>query len=415
MPEARRPLRVLMMKGEMGWPRISGHDVHCFNMMKALSELGHEVGLLTAKAPAPEATAGVPLSFVGRFCPENAPAHAQLPGGLTWLQERYRSYYGADAGLLAQVRQALQTFQPDAVIVGGLNLLPYFSVMREVVSVWYAADELAWHHLTQIQLRTPATWGRVREALIEGMYERAYAPLIDRAWVVSDSERRAMRGIAGVRHVDVLPNGVDGTVYAPSTVTPEPRTAVFWGRLDFGPNVQALEWFCREVWPLVRQRVPDARFTIVGFHPTEPVRALASRDGISLLANLPDLRAEVCRHAVVVLPFVSGGGIKNKLLEAAAMARPIVGTPRACDGLLGLEAGPLRVATTASAMAEALTALWADEESARSLGVRARQWVEANHSWSAVGATAAEILQAAKEHRPPVRLQVSARHAADAQ
>ena len=208
-----------------------------------------------------------------------------------------------------------------------------------------------------------------------------------------------MRTLAGVRHVDVLPNGVDGTLFTPSPVTVEPRTAVFWGRLDFGPNVQALEWFCNEVWPAVRQRVPDARFTIVGFHPTDPVRDLASREGISLQPNLPDLRDEVCRHAVVVLPFVSGGGIKNKLLEASAMARPIVCTPRACEGLRGLEAAPVRVAAGRDGMVQALIELWSDGPRAQQLGARARQWVLANHSWGAVGAAAADILRDAVAER----------------
>jgi len=397
-----RPLRVLMMKGEMGWPRVNGHDVHCFHMMKALSELGHEVGLLTAKSPVPEAIQGVPLSFVGRFTEDGAPADARLPERMTWLQERYRSYYGAEAGLLAQVRQAVSLFAADAVVVGGLNLLPYFSVMRDVVSVWYAADELALHHLTQVQLRSPETWSHVREALVEGLYERAYAPLMDRAWVVSDSERRAMRGLAGVRAVDVLPNGVDGELFQPSTRTPHPRSAVFWGRLDFGPNVQALQWFCSEVWPIIRRRVPDAQFTIVGFHPIAPVTELASRDGILLRANLADLRDEVSCHAVAVLPFVSGGGIKNKLLEAAAMAQPIVCTPRAAEGLRGLEAMPIRIERGADALAQAVMTLWESPQAARELGERARRWVLANHSWNAVGAAAADILQNAVAERERV-------------
>jgi glycosyltransferase involved in cell wall biosynthesis len=177
---------------------------------------------------------------------------------------------------------------------------------------------------------------------------------------------------------------------------------VFWGRLDFGPNVQALQWFCSEVWPIVRRRVPDAQFTIVGFHPSEPIRELASRDGILLRANLPDLRDEVCRHAVVVLPFVSGGGIKNKLLEASAMARPIVCTPRATEGLRGLDAAPIRIERGADALAQAVIALWENPQAARELGERARRWVLANHSWNAVGAEAASILQRAVAERERV-------------
>src|SRR5262249_12513757 len=149
------------------------------------------------------------------------------------------------------------------------------------------------------------------------------------------ADRRAMRWVAGVRRLDVVPNGVDADHFCPLEVAAEPASCTFWGRLDFGPNVQALEWFCRKVWPEIRRRRPDARFVVYGFQPTAPVLALTGRDGIELIPDLPDLRGEVARHAVVVLPFVSGGGIKNKLLEAASMGKAILCSPRACTGLSG--------------------------------------------------------------------------------
>src|SRR5207342_1678273 len=101
--------------------------------------------------------------------------------------------------------------------------------------------------------------------------------------------------------VDVLPNGVDVEYYQSSSTTEEAMTAVFWGRLDFGPNIQALQWFCRRVWPEVKSARPDARFTIIGFHLTPPVAALAKIAGVHIISDLPDLRAEVARHGVVVL------------------------------------------------------------------------------------------------------------------
>src|SRR5690606_11188209 len=113
------------------------------------------------------------------------------------------------------------------------------------VRVWYAADEWVWHHLTQLRPGAPRTWGELRQAALKGAYERAHAGVVDRAWVVSETEARAMRWLAGMRTVDVLPNGVDASYYAPVAREREiPHSAIFWGRLDFGPNVQALEWFC---------------------------------------------------------------------------------------------------------------------------------------------------------------------------
>src|SRR5262249_19852526 len=154
-----------------------------------------------------------------------------------------------------------------------------------------------------------------------------FASCVDRAWVVSETERRAMRWLAGIGNVDVIANGVDDDHFRPLRVGQRPRTCVFWGRLDFGPNLQALPWFCKQVWPGPRRSPPDARFTIYGRCPTEAAGTLAQADGIELVPDLPDLRAAVSRHQVVVLPFVSGGGIKNKLLEAAALGKAIVCTP----------------------------------------------------------------------------------------
>jgi glycosyltransferase involved in cell wall biosynthesis len=391
-------VRLLFVKPALAWPRSSGHDVHTFYTMKACADLGHEIGLVTSVPPVAEAVAGLPLAYVGDL---SGPApDAADPIRLSSLQERFRSYWGVDLSRIAALRAAVRSFTPDAVVVVGLDALPFFAGIEGAVRIWYAADEWIWHHLSLVQPTVPATFTHLKVAAVKGLYERAYAPLIDRAWVVSETERRAMRWLAGVRHVDILANGVDAGHYAPLPgVTPEPRTAVFWGRLDFEPNVQGLEWFCRRVWPAVRHAVPDARFAIFGFKPGEEVRALAAIPGVELMPDLPDLRAEVQRRSVVVLPFVSGGGIKNKLLEAAAMAMPIVCTPRALAGLHGESGAALVSAATTEQWVQALSELWSSDERRRSAGAAARRWVVASHSWRSGAEQAIRGLSGTLEQR----------------
>src|SRR5262249_32833301 len=157
------------------------------------------------------------------------------------------------------------------------------------------------------------------------------------------------------------------------------HSCVFWGRLDFGPNIQALEWFCGRVWPDIRRQVPDARFTIYGFKATEPVRALAGRDGVALIADLPDLRSEIARHQVVVLPFVRGGGIKNKLLEAAGLGKAIVCTAKACRGLRLEGTSPFVLPRDAKGWVRDLILLWGDADRRGRLGAEAREWVLKHH------------------------------------
>src|SRR5262249_22753683 len=155
------------------------------------------------------------------------------------LQERFRSYWGISPARIRAVARTAQECRADAVVAVGLNVLPYLGGVEGRTRVWYAADEWAWHHLSQVQLTAPATWGHLRQAAAKGLYDRAHAPLLHRVWVVTEADRRAMRWVAGAGAVDVIPNGVDGDHYAPRERPQPERSCTFWGRLDFGPNVQA--------------------------------------------------------------------------------------------------------------------------------------------------------------------------------
>jgi len=252
--------------------------------------------------------------------------------------------------------------------------------------VWYAGDEWVSHYCSIVDVSQPRTWTNLGTAAIWGLYERAFMPLIERVWVVSQFEERAMRRWAGATRVDTLANGVDADYYAPQPVAERKHAAVFWGRLDFSPNLQALSWFCHDVWPRLRERFPDASFTIIGFGAGEEARTLAAVPGVTLLADLPDLRAAVAANGVVVMPFRSGGGIKNKVLEAAGMAKAIVCTPLACSGLRGTP--PVITATRPQEWADALTRIWTDVSAQRQLGLDARRWVLAEHSWRRTAADA---------------------------
>lgn len=384
-------MRLLFVKHALSWPRSSGHDVHTFHMMKACGDLGHDIFLATVVPPEPPAVAGASIAEHIRLSAPIASPAGDVPG--TYLQRRLRSYWGVEEHWIHALMQAAARLRPHAVIVSGLNVLPYLPAMRGTVRVWYAADEMVLHHLSLLRA-APSTWReQIGQMALMGVYERAHRRAIDRAWVVSEDDQRAMHRFAGVATADLLPNGVDAVYFAPGRETPPERTAAFWGRLDFGPNVQALEWFCRRVWPIVRSTVADARFTIMGFQPTDQVRRLAEMPGIRLEANLRDLRQTARSHAVAVLPFISGGGIKNKLLEAAAMGMPIACTPVATHGLRGTP--PLAVGRTPEALAAAITTLWADPARRAELGAAARSWVVDQHSWSRTATDAMAILESA--------------------
>jgi polysaccharide biosynthesis protein PslH len=349
-------------------------------MMRAMGALGVRVSLATVGPSPAEALVGLSLS---EHADLDDLAEGSNPNQLELgpIEERFRSYWGVPLAHISAFAQLAEDVAADAVVVSGLDVLPLLAGVRRGVRVWYAADEWVWHHLSQVTLSDWASWTNVKDAATKGLYERAFRRRVDRAWAVSPADTRALRVVAGIRHVDTVPNGVDTAAYPSTPGREHANTAIFWGRLDFGPNIQALEFFVERVWPEIRARRPDARFTIAGFKPDPLVRVLASAPGIEIFADVADIPALVGHHAVVVLPFQSGGGIKNKLLEAASMSKAIVASPRATKGLKG--SPPLLVARTPGEWASTLFGLWDDPDLRTRLGASAREWVTREHTWDA--------------------------------
>lgn len=379
-------------------------------MMQAMARMGHAVALATV-APVPnEAVAGG--GFETGYCFRDGtlpiPSAAEMPNRLSKLQDKFRSYWGVDPERLRWVAAAAADFRADVVVASGLTVMPYLgSLPASTQKVWYAADEWVWHHLSLVRPFRRSTWSEIKPAIVKGIYERAYRSLLDRVWVVSPADAKAFRWFTGIRNVDVLPNGVDSELFAPGHEEQFPNSCVFWGRLDFGPNIQAVEWFTKNVWPKVRTAVPGAKLQLYGFLPTPAVRALAGQNGIALDADLPDIRSAIRTHQVVVFPFVSGGGIKNKVLEAAALGMPMLMSAQGLNGLNGQP--PMPVLKRASEWVDRLIGLWRDRTKREQLGREARAWVTEHHTWAAAARVAMAGLAEPKTTAPREAAEIQSR------
>jgi glycosyltransferase involved in cell wall biosynthesis len=150
----------------------------------------------------------------------------------------------------------------------------------------------------------------------------------------------------------VIPNGVD-LGPDPASARGDGRTAVFCGAMDYLPNIDAVCFFHDEVLPLVRTEIPDLRFRIVGSNPAPEVRRLASVD-VEVTGRVPDVRPCLVSAAVSVAPLRLGRGVPNKVLEALALALPVVATPNATQGLDLSGFGGVEVAADAPGLAAAV-------------------------------------------------------------
>lgn len=245
----------------------------------------------------------------------------------------------------------------------------------------------------------PMRWVNRREGEKLSAFERVTAARADVSLFVSEAEAALFRTRTGLANIRALSNGIDLDYFDPHAdfAAPERKEGpllVFTGQMDYAPNADAVAWFARETLP----RLPGVRFAIVGRNPTGAVRALAS-DRVIVTGAVPDVRSWLAAADVVVAPLRVARGIQNKVLEAMAMARPVVATPAAFEGIEAAPGRDLLVGGGAEAMAAAISGLIADPKRAAALGKAARRRMEAAYRWDARLAPLAAIVGADARRR----------------
>ncbi|UZK68027.1 TIGR03087 family PEP-CTERM/XrtA system glycosyltransferase [Sphingomonas sp. M1-B02] len=231
----------------------------------------------------------------------------------------------------------------------------------------------------------PISWIYRREARLLLAHEKAVAARADASLFVSRAEADLFRECTGAPRVHAIENGIDTDYFDPATrfeaVDATGAAIVFTGQMDYRPNIEAVRWFAEAILPQIRRVHADARFVIVGRNPTDAVTALGRLPGVTVTGEVRDVRGWLARADVVVAPLKLARGVQNKILEGMAMARPVVASAAAAEGID--HDATITVGTTAEEIGAAVIGLLSDPRSAFELGAAARERVIARYSWEA--------------------------------
>jgi sugar transferase (PEP-CTERM/EpsH1 system associated) len=202
--------------------------------------------------------------------------------------------------------------------------------------------------------------------------------------LTSESEVDLYRRTCPNANVIAVGNGVDLEYYHPCHDVfdkPLPFQIVFVGALDYRANVQSLQWFCDQCWPLIQQNLPQARLVLVGRNPVQAIKKLTSDPTVQLVGEVPDIRPYVWQSSIAIAPLQIARGIQNKVLEAMAMQIPVIASPQAIEGIRCCVGTDLLRAKTPRDWATSVVELLSDPEKQESLAQSGRRFVERQHSW----------------------------------
>jgi sugar transferase (PEP-CTERM/EpsH1 system associated) len=403
--------RILFLTPQLPYPPQQGTALRNYNLIAQVAQR-HEVHLLSFVESGSETMDLGPLQ---ELC---ATVHTvPMPDRSRWrrLQTVLVSplpdivHRLHSALFFPKLEQVMRDVAPlDVVEIEGLEMAEYgLRVLRtaaepipRLVYDAHNAEYLLQRRIFEADSRHPRRWLGAFYSWMQWQKLRRYEARVccqaQQVIACSPADGNALAQLVPHLKATIIPNGVDTEHYQPGIVPPlplGPQTLVFTGKMDFRPNVDAALWFGTSVLPIIRQVAPQAHFYVVGKNPHPRLALLRDMPGITLTGIVEDVRPYVAAAAVYVVPLLTGGGTRLKVLEAMAMGKAIVSTTLGCEGIHATPGRDIMLVDEAADMAAQVVALLGDPARREALGRAARVFVERHFDWRIVTASLDQIYE----------------------
>ncbi|MBV9749969.1 MAG: glycosyltransferase [Acetobacteraceae bacterium] len=310
-----------------------------------------------------------------------------------WQQDEYYYYTGPEQ--LARVAESLAR-GPDLVLAS--RLLAMRAFMRTGMRpprLFLDLDDIEHKARLRAALAPPFWPGKALYTthippII--LAERRAVRMAEAAFVCSELDRRYLRRLGMGRNVEVVPNGLP-VPPEPAPPAPDP-TVLFLGTYGYQPNCDAADRLIRQIWPLVRAKVPEARLLIAGKGPEQIASFRSAPPGVTFTGFVDDLDQLYAGSRVVACPITAGGGTRLKLVEAASYGRPMVSTRVGAEGLDFLDGEEILLRDGDAEFAGACVVLLRDQAMCARLGDAARAKMKARYSAASAIARIAQLMRA---------------------
>jgi glycosyltransferase involved in cell wall biosynthesis len=399
-------VRIAFISWWWPYPANNGSRIRIYNLLRHLGQR-HQLTLLSF-AEQDEATPEQ-VEHLRQFC-----GHVEVVPKLTYQPDTFKSLVGYLSRwprslvdvyspiMTALVKDLASSGTLDAIIASEFQTIRYLEAAPTTPAILDQIEVTSFYDRV-----TSATGqaGKLRAQLTVSKLEAALRRLLERGVafsVVSEEEKRLQQRFSppGGR-IEVVPNGVDTEANQPdAAMTIQPNTIIYTGAVTYFANLDAVEYFINDVFPLVRVRVPHAQFSVTGGTGKVDVSALKAQPGVVFTGYLPSVAPAVQASWVNVVPLRVGSGTRLKILESMALGVPVVSTTKGAEGLNVHPGEDILIADTPQGLADAVVTLMNDDALRARLVKAGRALVEREYDWGVIAAQLNDLLLKTTKQSP---------------
>jgi glycosyltransferase involved in cell wall biosynthesis len=387
-----RPLKILFLSNRGFLPIKDGHTRRSYNILKGLAERNQVYFLSLYETQ--EEIDPINIRELEGFC-SKVEFHPAPPKkmGLPMLRRLIRSLFSTDPytiwrhyskPFLKRVDSLISCEEFDLV---HCDILPIAYTVRNKNGILRSITDHDVSYLKCLRIGQGSKNVFLKvflffESLKLKRLESQIFRQVDLGIAVSEVDREILQRLCPQGKFFVVENGVDTGKFLPDESQIESNTLLWIGGLNQLPNRQGISYFLEEVYPEIKERMPDVKLEIIGGGVTERLRRMANTDAsINLLGYVEDPLPQMQRASVFIAPILSGGGTRLKLLEAMSAGKAIVTTSIGCEGIEGTDGTHFIVADTPKDFAKAIIKIIHDPALRIRLGNSARELTEKIYDW----------------------------------
>lgn len=394
-------MRILAILSRIPYPPTDGGAILTYNTLKYLHRAGHELHVLALNTKKhyqpPEVLREVCTSIQTIDVNTNITATGAL-----WSALRGESYITSrfySKPLEELLLHTLRTMPVDVVHIDHTLVAWYARTIRQhlpkhslperplVVLRTHNVEYMIQERLAKHETMPLRRWYRRYAAGRMKAFEKRFFAECDGVIAITPEDAAQIRAMGYDGAMEVIPAGADVRDFAPNpTISPKPNTICYIGGMDWMPNIEAMQWFVRDIMPLVREKLPDVEFHLAGKRMSPEILEYRQQPSVFTHPDVPSAAAFMQTHEILVVPLLSGGGMRLKIVEAMALGIPIVSTRIGAEGIAVRDGESIFFAETPEEFVKKIGMLLANPALKKRLGEEARRVALERYTWEGIAA-----------------------------